>query len=370
MLGRLGSRFRGQSGVRVTVNGVVATITGDRYEAELPLRSGSNDIVVEVTAAALRERRVTAVTHRAVSPNNVISTGSGTKTRIVATLGSAGLAIVDPASRASRILTPPAGVDGFHDVSAADGLLFALDATRPGNLVVYDFRNPAAPQQLGPARSVAVSPFAGVSAAGGRVVVSGGTSLLSVHDYDARGLGTSTGTIDLGIGQPDVTISADGREAYVSTDFASPRPGGQRFGVTILDISNTTRPSVRARLGMAGAGFSGSTGPANFAIESALVRGLVVTAHAGGLSVLEATSARLRTTLALGFGGVNSDAQAATVAVVGGRSWTTVDFTTPSNPRVGARRSLSGGGSATGVAITPGAIFIADNGGGLRALPR
>ncbi len=68
---------------------------------------------------------------------------------------------------------------------------------------------------------------------------SGGTSLLTVLSYDSNGkLGTSTATIDLGIGQPDVLVGPRGKEAYVSTDFSKPQPQGRRFGITILTLAS------------------------------------------------------------------------------------------------------------------------------------
>jgi hypothetical protein len=82
---------------------------------------------------------------------------------------------------------------------AADGWLFALDATAPGHLLVYSLADPDRPALTAQNIPVSVGPFSGVSATAGIVAVSGGTSELSLREYDTTGqLDNSVFTADLG----------------------------------------------------------------------------------------------------------------------------------------------------------------------------
>ena len=204
-----------------------------------------------------------------------------------------GLVLVDLESLevAGRI-NPPGDTNTIDDVAIAGDLRFALDATRlEGNVSVFSIEQPLAPELVSGPTRVDVGPFAGISAANGRVVVSGGTGQLSVLTFDEDGtLGADITRIDLGVGQPDVLIADDGATAFVSTDFAG-RFDGETFGITSIDVSNTPSPiTILDRVGIAGAGFSpGVDSPANFPIESALQGDTLFVASGRGVSVIDAS---------------------------------------------------------------------------------
>ena len=152
----------------------------------------------------------------------------------------------------------PGAVRGFDDVavdqdSARDGraIVFAIDAD---SALVCSFRlsfdGGVSMRLIGcSTQRVSVNPYVGIAAKGGTVVVSGGTSGVSIFRYN-----TSTGRLDdrptirnrdLGqVGHPGVTmISRD--MAALCTDFRrSNRSGSSEFGVTIATINTGTR-SVR-----------------------------------------------------------------------------------------------------------------------------
>ena len=94
---------------------------------------------------------------------------------------------------------------------------------------------------------VRASPYVGISAERGTLVVSGGTGGVSVFRYD-----TSTGRLDTSptilnqrlnvIGNPSVTMVSQNITALCSDVSGNPR-----FGVTIANINQNTRSLVRAR---------------------------------------------------------------------------------------------------------------------------
>ena len=186
---------------------------------------------------------------------------------IYVTRAEDGVAIVDARTRAT-ILTvpPPPGTESIDDLALADGLLFVLDARVPGHLGAFSLENPARPRLVSAPRPVPVEPFAGVSCAQGRCVVSGGTSRLTAWRYDRNGiLSGPVDSADLGRGQPDVTLSADGRRAFVSTHFWGPY-----FGLDLLSVSDAGRVEKLGELAIDGAGFTaGGSRPANFPIQAA-----------------------------------------------------------------------------------------------------
>lgn len=240
--------------------------------------------------------------------------------------GSAGLAILNATSGAElSVITAPSGFDGVHDVSVAASLLFVLDAAG-GSLGVYDLSTPATPSFIdGSREDVDVGPFSGVSAGGGKVVVSGGTRLMSIFGYTDEGALTRLAdNVDLGNGQPDVLVDEDGSFAYVSTDFSG-NVDGSGFGVTTVDLDseNLDKPSTQ-QLGLKGAGFTDAvSGNANFPIESAIAGKRLLVAHGGGLAVLSLETPAepsLSETVALDFPAVNVDADGDTAIVVGGES--------------------------------------------------
>ena len=216
-----------------------------------------------------------------------------------AAAGAQGVVIVDLSGpKIAGVVAPPAGTGTIDDVSIDGDLLFTLDAVGAGSLSVFSIANPIAPTLVSGPVAVDVSPFAGVSAANGRVVVSGGTGLLTSRSYQANGtLEASFSSIDLGVGQPDVLVGEDGETAFVSTDFSG-FFDGQTFGITALDIGGPTL-SILDRVGIAGAGFSpGSQKPANFPIESAQSGDTLYVASGNGVSIFDVSNPNAVQTLA------------------------------------------------------------------------
>lgn len=285
-----------------------------------------------------------------------------------AALGAAGLAAVDPRTSTVRAQPPPGGTGSVDDVAVADGFLFALDAAPPGFLSVFSLADPLAPALVSVPVGVPVGPFSGVSAAGGRVVVSGGTSLLTVRTYDANGQLGAAATIDLGLGQPDVLLAPDGSRAFVSTDF-----DGTRFGITALALRQPPlAPVVLGRLSLPGAGFTpGVLGPANFPIESVLVGTTLLVAFGRGLAVVDASNPgnlRLVRVIELGVNTLSVDAAGSRVVVVGSSPQPTLavlDLTNPASPVVVSTSPLTAGSRPTGIAADGLLEFIAAGPGGL-----
>jgi hypothetical protein len=301
--------------------------------------------------------RTTAVGEAA----NVVANGAFA----YATLAEEGLAVVDASTgRRVAVVPPPPGSGSIDDVALADGLLFALDARKPGALSVFRLENPEMPALVSGPVAVDVGPFSGVSAATERVIVSGGTSLLSLRSYDAQGkLGHISATSDLGRGQPDVLISPDGTHAYVSTHYQGPD-----FGLRTLDIGlNSLTPS--GDLPIDGAGFTpGGAKPANFPIEGALSGSTLWIAYDGGLAAIDVSdpsSPRRIGSLDLKLEAVNVDAEGGMAAVVGAKPspklvW--VDIADPRSPKILRTVELPAGTYPTGVALAGGRAVVAAHG--------
>jgi hypothetical protein len=272
-----------------------------------------------------------------------------------ATKGTAGVEIVDLAGEPESRLMPLPDGESADDLAIADGLLFVLDAQPPGALSVYSLADPSVPALAQPPMPVDVGPFSGVSAAAGLVVVSGGTSQLSLRRYRADGrLDAEVVTADLGRGQPDVLLSPDGRTAFVSThDY------GPHFLITALQLS--AQPLGLHVIGthaLDSYGFTpGGAKPANFPIELAIAGDLLLIATASGLEIVDASDpAALRSlaTLPLDVAPVNVDARGGLAAVVGSAPaprLVLVDFSTPTAPRVLRAVPLPQRGRASGVAL-------------------
>ena len=230
-----------------------------------------------------------------------------------ATAGNQGVVVVDLESLEAVGSISPQGNNGsFDDVAATTDLLFAIDGSRPGSLSVFSIEDHLQPTLVSGPIAVDVGPFAGVSAANGRVIVSGGTGRLSVLNFDSTGiLSEDISSIDLGVGQPDVLIAKDGQTAFVSTDFSG-RFDGETFGLTLIDVPNSPSPiSILDRAGIVGAGFSaGVDRPANFPIESAQQGDTLFVASGLGISVFDVGDpAVLRpvTTISLDTNPINVD---------------------------------------------------------------
>jgi len=276
-------------------------------------------------------------------------------------------------------VAPPAGTSSIDDVAVAGELLFTLDASRPGALSVYSLADPAAPRLVAGPVAVDVGPFAGVSAAGGIVAVSGGTGRLSAYSYDATGsLSASPALTDLGIGQPDILLAAadGGAIGFVSTDFMG-RVDGVDFGLSVIAINRTlAMPTLLGRFGIPGSGFTaGARQPANFPVESAVFGDTLYVAHGGGISVFDVTApaqTSLRATIDPGFPAVNIDADGDILFVVAAAPaarLAIIDVSDASAPQLVQSIDLSGG-DPTGVAVSVSHIAIADARRGVMILPR
>jgi hypothetical protein len=291
-----------------------------------------------------------------------------------AALGVTGLAVIDLAAGTATTQPPPTGLGSVDDLAVADGLLFVLDAVPQGFLVVLSLADRAAPRLVSGPVAVPVGPFAGVSAGGGRVVVSGGTGLLTVRTYDAAGaLGSAAATVDLGVGQPDVLVAPDGSRAFVSVDFT-----GAEFGVAALTLGTPpAAPTPSGRVVLPGAGFTpGVAMPANFPIECALTGTTLLVAFGGGLAVIDASdpaTLRLLTVLRLGVSAVGVDAFGGRAYVVGSAPAPTlveVDVSDPRAPTVARSVPLPRESQPLGVAVDERYIVIAARPGGLMVRPR
>jgi len=346
--------------------------------------------LAEKTLRVLRVLRASAVTSVALALFGAgcsllpPTTASGEAGNVIAlgpvayvSMGEAGFAVVDaPGGRTVRVVAPPAGGESVDDLAIADGLLFALDARAPGHLFVFSLEDPEDPRPVGPPVEVPVEPFSGVSAAKGRVVVSGGTKSLTVLSYDANGgLGEARTALDLGRGQPDVLLSPDGELAYVSTHVSLVRA---TYGVTVLKLAPP--PAASAALGQVeldGAGFTpGAARPANFALEAALRGPTLFVAHGAGLGVLDVSAPadpRLVALLPLPVHAVNVDVRGSRAAVVGSVPSPTlvvVDVTDPARPRIERTVALAEGSRPTGVALTDAHIVVAGGPAGAIVLAR
>jgi hypothetical protein len=294
---------------------------------------------------------------------NVVSDG----TWAYATRGAAGLEILnlggDPVRRYQEL---PPGVESADDLALADGLLFVLDARPPGHLAVFSLADPARPALAGAPVPVEVGPFSGVAAAGGRVVVSGGTSRLSVRAYDGAGrLGTAVTVADLGRGQPDVILAPAGDYALVSTHDEGPH-----FSVKIAHLAE---PPAATRLDGSIAlqtyGFTpGGAKPANFPIELALEGEVLYVASDDGLLVVDLsvmTAPRALARLPLDVSPVNIDVRDGIAAVVGSApapALVFIDVRDPTRPAVLRSFPLPEDSRGTGVALTDSHAVVAGHG--------
>lgn len=285
-----------------------------------------------------------------------------------AAAGPQGVLIVDLESlEVVGQVDPPLNSNSVDDVAVAADLLFALDGSRPGNLSVFSIADPLQPRLVTEPTAVDVGPFAGVSAANGRVIVSGGTRQLSLISVDQSGiLGDDIAQIDLGVGQPDVLISNDGETAFVSTDFSG-RVDGARFGITLIDVpAPSDSISILDRAGIVGAGFSpGADGPANFPIESAQQDDTLFVASGAGVSVFDISdplTLRPITVIPLDVNPVNVDVLNNQLFVVGNSpapTLTVIDVDDVNAPDV-STIDLPTNGEPLGVAATEEHVVIAD----------
>jgi hypothetical protein len=301
-------------------------------------------------------------TTQAGEPANVVARGEWA----YVTRAEAGIEVLHLRRQASsRVLPLPTGLDSADDLAIADGLLFVLDARPPGYVAALSLADPATPALLGRPIAVDVGPFSGVAAGGGRLIVSGGTSLLSLRQYDAAGrLGAETATADLGRGQPDVLLGSRGELGLVST-----HDWGPYFDLTV--IRATLQPPQIVRLGslpLDTYGFTpGGARPANFPLEAAAAAGgsIVHVAFAKGLAVVDISDAaapKLLAQLELGVEPVNVDVRDGVAALVGSEPkpmLVLVDVRAPARPKILQSFPLPEGSLATGVALTASHAVVA-----------
>ena len=308
-------------------------------------------------------------------------TGAGEAANVVidgrlafVSLGERGLEIVDIASgKVLEIVPPPASSESVDDLAIAGRFLFALDARPPGHLSVFSLANSPKLMLASPPIEVAVGPFSGVSAGGGRVIVSGGTSLMSLRAYDSEGkLGPLLTEIDCGRGQPDVLMNPDGTRAFVSTHRRGPY-----FGLTSVRVA-VSPPSITksGSLHLDTYGFTaGGAKPASFPIETALEGDVLYVATLRGLTVVSMVVPEQPSVLAtidVGVKGVNVDVRNHLAAVVGSSPrpmLVLVDVSAPSSPRVLRSVPLPDGSRPTGVAIGATHVVVAAGNRGVLRFP-
>lgn len=297
-------------------------------------------------------------------PANVVAEGRFA----YAARGGNGIEVIELAAPSwRRVVAAPRGAT-VDDLALADGLLFALDARPPGNLSVYSLADPAQPVLVQAPVMTEVGPFSGVSAASGLVVVSGGTSRLTLRRYAADGrLGAQVATADLGRGQPDVLLAPDGRHAFVSVHDSGPH-----FSLVVLALeADPLAIHAVAKLPLETYGFTpGGAKPANFPVEMALAGDLLLVASAAGLQVFNAAepaSPRPLATLKPGAMPVNVDAAGALAALVGSEPepvLSLVDIADPSEPKTLRLIPLPAGSLATGVALAGRQVAVAAHAAG------
>lgn len=286
-----------------------------------------------------------------------------------------GIERIDLASGKRTLTAPPMPADRIDDLAVADGLLFALDATPPGHLLVYRLERNGSLRHVA-LTEVAVGPFSGVAAGGGHVIVSGGTSELSLRRYDAEGgLSEKPVTADFGRGQPDITLAASGHIALISTHVQGPR-----FGITVADI--TDQPLAlheRGYVELPGAGFTdGGFRPANFPLQSVALGDVVLVAHGGGLSVLDAPAGQAptlvgTTDIALRATAIAVDRERRLAYIAGASprpDLLTLDLADPRAPRVIERHALPATGSPSAIALDATHLVVALQGSGVTILAR
>lgn len=289
-------------------------------------------------------------------------------------LGERGFEIVDTASgNVLEIVPPPTPSGSVDDLAIAGTFLFVLDARPPGHLSVFSLAASPKLKLTSAPIPVPVGPFSGVSAGGGRVIVSGGTSLMSLRSYDSEGkLGPLLSQIDCGRGQPDILLSPDGSRAFVST-----HRWGPYFGLTSVRVATSPPFLDKSRsVKLDTYGFTaGGAKPASFPIETALEGDVLYVATSRGLTVVSVADPDRLTTIAtldVGVKGVNVDVRNHSAAVVGSAPrpmLVLVDVRSPSSPRVVRSIPLPDESRPTGVAIGATHVVVAAGNQGVLRFP-
>lgn len=345
-----------------------------RSSARVWLASGVLFIIVTAVLGwrwiALAYSAATYPVTRAGEAANVVIDG----TLAFVSIGERGIEIVDTASgKVLEIVPPPTSSESVDDLAIAGHFLFALDARPPGHLSVFSLASFPTLKLASAPVEVAVGPFSGVSAGGGHVIVSGGTSLMSLRSYDSEGkLGPLLAEIDCGRGQPDILMSPDGNWAFVST-----HRWGPYFGLTSVRVA-VSPPSMAksGSLNLDTYGFTaGGAKPASFPLETALEGDVLYAATLRGLTVVSMAvpdQPTLVTTLDIGVKGVNVDVRNHLAAVVGSSPkpmLALIDVRSSSSPHVVRTISLPEGSRPTGVAIGATHVVVAAGQQGVLRFP-
>lgn len=278
--------------------------------------------------------------------------------RAFTTLGEGGVRVRSPTGDTTT-LALPAGIESADDLAFADGMLFVLDARPPGHVATLAIDSSGFRWQ-GPIIDAPVGPFSGVSARDGMVVVSGGTSLLTLWRYERTGLRRERlSAIDLGRGQPDVLLGAGG-VAYVATHYWGPY-----FGIDVIRW-NARRDTLEliGKLPLAGAGFTaGGVKPANFPIGLVLADdSTLLVAYARGIAVVnvrEPSRPRVSRVIDVAGAAVSIDVDGDTAAVSIAASPARLRLVTWRTGSIVAVVTLPAGTNPAGVAFTQRAVILA-----------
>jgi len=220
---------------------------------------------------------------------NVAMTRSGVA---VATSSAGGLLV--RVGEAETLVDPPQDISAFTDVSMDaqnESLVFALSVSPP-RICSYTLVEESTVTSVTLVNCVgstfAVSPFCGISALGGTLVISGGTGGVSVFDYNTQsGLLQDTARVEnfslQVIGNPDVVMVTPA-QAALSSDIG----GSPRFGTIILEIDDTLLTPVGEFRNPNSSGFDNTISPSNFPFVNAVFMEnestWLYTAH-GGMTV-------------------------------------------------------------------------------------
>lgn len=295
--------------------------------------------------------------------------------------GELGLDIIDLNNlRTVHRMLPQREMHSIDAMSIDGNLLFLIDARGEDYLAVYDVSNPVNPQLIDGPIGVNGGPFTGVSAAGGNVVVSGGTTHLNYFKYTSGGkLSNSEAIFGRDRGHPDVLLSNDGQVAYLSTDFNGLVDDAEYGVVTVALGDLATSPVLLSEIGIPGSGFTeGTTQPSGFPIKTAILSDdVLLVAHGVGLSIIDLVQGRILAsmrTVDIGIAATNLAIYQSIAYVVGNSPSPTlvkVDLSDIANPSVIETVPLNtSGGIPTSVAVTDQLVLIAANEGGLMVMNR
>lgn len=289
--------------------------------------------------------------------------------------GELGLDIIDLNSmEVVRRMLPQREMHSIDAFSIDGDLLFVIDARGEDYLAVYSLVDPTDPVLVSGPVGVNGGPFTGVSAAGGNVVVSGGTTHLNFYKYDGSGNLSKTESIFArDRGHPDVLLSSDGEVAYLSTDFNDIVDDAE-FGIVTVGLDDLTRsPVLISELGIPESGFTtGTTRPTGFPIKTAVLNNHLLVAHGGGLSVIELIEGKALTNIQT----YNFSIEATDIALFGTTAYlvgsfdsqalmVSVDLSDIDNPTVIESTPLNAASIPTSIAVNSNWIVIAAHEGGL-----